>query len=223
MIGTYETLHKSSKDLHKRFGNYPPGFAGQTFAFEEEVKEFLHEVNNQSKDNKENLLEEALDVIVTISGILMAAGITIGEIQAGAEKVAEKNNKKTTTTHILDVSTKKIRRKTPKEVLAELNGEGYETGYLLIPKPGWVDETFPKPIMTEDETCVLAQEYSGGLKNTKYVACHAVYSKGVIAARQEFVNVMSPCVHDKEKLLKVLLTYSLIKAEPNNDQMGESV
>lgn len=226
-MGIFETLHKSSWNLHKRFGNYPPDIGGQRYAFEEEVQEILHEAKEWEKgnSNKESLVEEALDVIVTLSGILLAAGVSLSEMQKQAELVTEKNDKKNAVTHIVDPKTKKIRRKTRKEVLEELNGKNYKVGYLLIETPKWVENTLPKPIQTKNGKFTLAMEMANCLKNDKYIACHAVFSNSLISSHQEYVHIDMPCIHDKQELLKVLQANNLAQKDHNNatPQMGDDI
>lgn len=211
MFGIFEILHKSSWSLHKRFDNVPPEMTGQLFAFEEEVREAVEEARAFMKGGgvKANLIEEALDVMVTISGMFLSAGIKLDDLKASAEKVAEKNDKKTASTHVKDEFTKKIRRKTVQEVLVELNGKSYTDGYLLIPTPTWVSNAVVKPM--SDGKYSLARQIPTGLKNDKYVSCQCVFSKGLVSTNIEIVHIDTAVIHDREKLQSLLLKNGLVK------------
>lgn len=203
----FETLHEASFGLHKRFDNFPPELDGQAYAFEEEVQEVLDEVHKFKKGegDREKLVEEVLDVMVTLSGILLAAKVSTLELIDKAQAIAEKNNKKNHTTHLLDPGSKKIRRKWAHEILEELNGDDKDQ-YVVIERPEWVKhfKTAPGPISTKDGKHVLALAMKTKQRNSKYISCQVVYAKGVVGSEVVYQHVDTPIVHDKQQLQKLL-------------------
>lgn len=101
----FDALVKSTSDFYKRFNRKPTLTEAQRI-FLEEVGEFLEAV---AESDSFHIAEEAADVIVTIIGMLTAAGVTLQEFEAAMGYVATKNELKTHETH--EYRDGKIRKK----------------------------------------------------------------------------------------------------------------
>jgi hypothetical protein len=194
---------------------------------EEEARELAFEVKENLKgaDNARAIIEEGLDLVVTVCGIFAAIKARKEEITTIAISITSKNNCKTESTHLLDPINKKIRRKTSEEVLEELNGEDYKVGYLLIEKPKWlIGSIGASPITTSDDKCVLARAAESNLKNNKFIFCCVVFPNDLISPIVESIPTDMQCVHDKELLVKTLQNNGLLPEEtPSDARVGEDI
>jgi len=93
-------LYLSTDDLYARFGLRPTREA--TLAkLAEEARELTDAVVYDAP--YEAIAEEAVDVLVCVLGVCIAAGITLHDVTRAVERVIEKNNAKTWDTHtVLD-------------------------------------------------------------------------------------------------------------------------
>lgn len=105
---SFEALVRSTADLHLRFGTQQT-LSEALLCFDEEVHEFEAEAVSASR-MAYPLTEEAVDVIVTLLGVLRAADVDEGQLAAMMLNVAKKNDAKTHTTHAIN-SEGKIARK----------------------------------------------------------------------------------------------------------------
>lgn len=110
-MGTLRELWTSTENFYKRFGLQPSSEATRR-KFNEEVLEFqtehiLQEVSivtracDQELSDDEMLTEEAVDVIVTLIGMLMSAGIPYEDFEQAAFWKRIKNDNKTHETHVV--------------------------------------------------------------------------------------------------------------------------
>ena len=105
----FEALVRSTDDLHERFGTRQTVYEALA-CFEEEIHEFKAEAITGNLLYAYPLTEEAVDVIVTLLGVLRAAGVDNGELASMMLAVTMKNDAKTHTTHAIN-SEGKIARK----------------------------------------------------------------------------------------------------------------
>lgn len=92
-------LWQSTSALHERFGNTEKSiahFRARWRKVEEEHQEFQYAPDNA------NLVEEAVDVLVTMMGVLQLEGVTLEELEGAVAKVIAKNGAKTQETHKLE-------------------------------------------------------------------------------------------------------------------------
>lgn len=101
------TLWSSTQKFYERFGVYPPDFNGQKAAFEEEVQELLYALARQGTRAS---VEEGVDVLVTVIGLLMSQHITLPFFIAAMEHVRIKNDRKSWKTHFINSAGKIARR-----------------------------------------------------------------------------------------------------------------
>jgi hypothetical protein len=110
-MGTLRELWQSTENLYRRFDLKPSSEATRR-KFNEEVLEFqtehiLQEVSivtracDQELSDDEILTEEAVDVIVTLIGMLMSAGISYADFEQAAFWKRIKNDNKTHETHVV--------------------------------------------------------------------------------------------------------------------------
>lgn len=96
----FEELRNSTIELHKRFDNealYPDT---QLKKFSEEAFEFIVAVTaGYVANTNENVIEEGLDVLVTIFSVWAALGIDLQNISKKVDEVIYKNGYKTKETH----------------------------------------------------------------------------------------------------------------------------
>lgn len=93
-----QLLWQSTSALHERFNNTSESLAhiaARWRKVEEEYEEFKH-----AQDN-ENLVEEAVDLMVTVIGVLQIEGVSLDQLQSAVGKVILKNGGKTEATHEL--------------------------------------------------------------------------------------------------------------------------
>lgn len=102
MDNPMERLWNSTADLYQRFDLDAP-MPDRVRKFKEEVQEFLDEVRAFDYGNGSGIAleEEAVDVIVTIIGILQKRGVRPEWLWEEFEKVAQKNDAKTLDTHVI--------------------------------------------------------------------------------------------------------------------------
>lgn len=101
----FNRLAKSTLEFYERF-SYTPNLNAAHRIFLEEVGELIEASRTQ---DREDIVEEAADVIVTVIGIVLACDISIGELEDAMAYVARKNDRKGYDTHILREG--KIQRK----------------------------------------------------------------------------------------------------------------
>lgn len=89
-------LWKSTAALHARFGSRQT-VREALACFVEETREF-----EQAMYHRDGMTHEAVDVLVTVMGCLMAAGMTLDDLRLGVEAVIAKNDSKDSTTHALN-------------------------------------------------------------------------------------------------------------------------
>ena len=94
----FEALVRSTDDLHERFGTRQTVYEALA-CFEEEIHEFKAEAVTGNLLYAYPLTEEAVDVIVTLLGVLRAADIDRGMLAAMLLTVAMKNDDKSHLTH----------------------------------------------------------------------------------------------------------------------------
>ena len=116
-IHLLQQLWFACQDLNARFG-IDPRQQESIGIFKEEVLEFIEAYNGQWKGHSitgcqatEHIADELADVIVTAMQMAMARGLEFGDIGWGILRTIDKNNVKTSQTHELDPTTRKIRRK----------------------------------------------------------------------------------------------------------------
>ena len=100
-------LISSTFALHSRF-NTAQGWMQAVRIFVEEKHEFFEAYRD---GDIPHAAEEAADVLVTVVGMAMAAGVTEAQLNAAVQIVIDKNDGKTQETHYLCQHTGKIRRK----------------------------------------------------------------------------------------------------------------
>lgn len=96
-----KALWDSSSGLYNRFDVYPPDLDAQYRVFHEEIAEFTTELYRGSHEDK-----EAVDVLVTMLGCLMAVDVTYEDFAAAIQIVIDKNNSKTHQTHKINSNGK---------------------------------------------------------------------------------------------------------------------
>lgn len=104
----FAALVHSTNALHERFDTAQT--VEQAFAlFQEEAGEFGEEALSSFR-MAYPLTEEAVDVIVTVLGVLRAAGVDDGALAAIMQAVAAKNDAKTHDTHEVNAAGKIARK-----------------------------------------------------------------------------------------------------------------
>lgn len=110
-------LWMSSAQFLERFNQYPPNREAQRRVFNEEAYEFLSKsvscqlMDALKLDEKQELVSEAADVIVTVMTTLMAHGVQYKELEVAIEKIAQKNDSKTHESHEVNSAGKIARKK----------------------------------------------------------------------------------------------------------------
>lgn len=111
MTDPTELLFNSTANLHTRFDLMPPDTDAVLRVMFEEVYEFTREVTRGDVYiSPEFAVSEACDVMVTVLAALISIGVDYAMIAAACERVAAKNDAKTTETHEIN-SAGKIARK----------------------------------------------------------------------------------------------------------------
>lgn len=112
-MNAFQTLWQSTHNFLTRFDAHRTSPMDRQRHFMEEVTEFLQasttlwatqKAEGESHfhgycEMKDNVLEEAADVIVTTQNVCMSHGISPEELETAMMKVAAKNDAKTTETH----------------------------------------------------------------------------------------------------------------------------
>ncbi|GAB4572635.1 MAG: hypothetical protein Kow0077_12580 [Anaerolineae bacterium] len=91
------TLVRSTLAFYARFG-VTPQLENATRIFEEEVREFIEAAHTGT--DKTHVAEEAADVVVTVIGLCIAAGVDPDQMIDQIYAVAAKNDAKTHATHV---------------------------------------------------------------------------------------------------------------------------
>lgn len=102
-------LWQSSAGLYRRFSMPAPDTKAQLRVFAEEAYEFT-EATLCPEGFGENVVEEGVDVIVTLMGVLMSRGVALYTLTQAMERVAQKNDSKTHETHHINSNGKIARR-----------------------------------------------------------------------------------------------------------------
>lgn len=100
-------LWNSTKELHERFGVYPPLTIRVIRVFLEETREVVQAALLEDGDS---LACEIADNIVTALALGIARGVALEQIEAAIERVAAKNDAKTHETHQLNAAGKIARK-----------------------------------------------------------------------------------------------------------------
>lgn len=96
----FEELRNSTIELHKRFDNEALYPYAQLKKFSEEAFEFIFAVTAGYGDNlDQDIIEEGLDVLVTVFSVWAALGIDLEDISKEVDEVVRKNGSKTKETH----------------------------------------------------------------------------------------------------------------------------
>lgn len=101
----FNQIFESNKGLHDRFGLPHPIPASARRRFLEEVGELLEASALNEADpvgiSERHIVDEAADVIYTITGLLRAHGLTADDLTEAMRKICASNDAKTTDTHWL--------------------------------------------------------------------------------------------------------------------------
>ena len=106
----FDNLVRSTSDLHARFGTAQTVRAAISIA-EEEWRELRQEaeVNYRPVDHHA-LAHESADLFVTVIGLCDLCGVTRAQLMSAMQEVANKNDAKTTETHMINPISRKIQR-----------------------------------------------------------------------------------------------------------------
>jgi hypothetical protein len=109
-MSKFAALWRSTVDLHRRFRgpDFRPTSAGAINAFDSEVEE-LREAATQK--HLFVVIEEGVDVIVTVLGVMLAHGAMLEDVESMMEAVCRKNDAKTWATHELNPDNDRIMRR----------------------------------------------------------------------------------------------------------------
>ena len=99
MINTINKLIESTNQLHKRFNIPDATFKDMSNRLRLQIEEVGEVAKAINHNNEEELMSEVVDVAVVAIGTLLLLG---DKVMPFIEKVIEKNDKKTTETHILN-------------------------------------------------------------------------------------------------------------------------
>lgn len=109
----------STLELHNRFRGKAPSLTGAINAWKSEVSELavasikFHESKpgDDVAELRKDITEEAVDVLVTMLGILQACDIGLSDLIDQMDVVAKKNDAKTEETHWLNETNDRILKK----------------------------------------------------------------------------------------------------------------
>jgi hypothetical protein len=114
----FQRVMEASETYVTRFkGEIIP--SGAVTKFSEEVEEFKEAIDDTalfSSDTRQHLLEECIDVMVTMGGVLSCYGIQWSEIDAAARAKLKKLDERTTDDYVWDPKSKTVIKRSKLEV-----------------------------------------------------------------------------------------------------------